>query len=245
MTGAAASSELSTNVIRPLLFKFVSILKPSKSYSVAHANTLKSWILVIIQTYYVDKGRPMSKDSVELLFREVKNVVASCKLRTNPIVRDQLNPGSIHALMIASFFVNAPLRYRLSLMLYILVASCTGLRSSSIVRSKNLSCSAPTTQTQKRTGAVWSDMHIWIRRSSTIQNDVVAFYKPRWSKTSLGRTQSFPILSGPNLGSSPNLFLLLVGDFEGVFEAPLKDILDPSFLNGWTGDRPLRIKKSR
>lgn len=78
---------------------------------------------------------------------------------------------------------------------------------------------------------VWSDLTIWAVRDNEQQNRIIVYYRPRWNK-SKSKNTAFPCLSGPNLTSSANVWLLFCAEHDGVLSHPIKEVLSPTFLQG-------------
>ena len=205
-----------------------------------HARTLRTFSLSILGAYRRIKGRPMPAATRQILLDETKIMAAT--LPDPPLVRAELTPESAIELMIALGSIQRSSRDRHAGITYVAVATATGLRASSLLKTEP----SYERQRDRRSGARYGDLRVWVEKGPEgEENAIRMFYKPRFSKTSLTADTWFPLKDRATFGTSATRLILLSGHVDEVWEYGIEEILNPKYLEGHDGARRVRVRRPR
>jgi hypothetical protein len=115
--------------------------------------------------------------------------------------------------------------YRLAIMIFIALASQTGLRPGSILADGG--------ETAKRMGARYGYFDLYALRNATpgAPNHIIGYYTPKWGKTATTRGKSFPLVSTPHPRCSAQILVLMKLRMDGgMTDEELKNVFDPRFI---------------
>ncbi|EIW69714.1 hypothetical protein TREMEDRAFT_61473 [Tremella mesenterica DSM 1558] len=193
------------------------------------ARTVLHRFYSLCATYDRARGEPMDpgiRRSAELA---VKSIIASANLDRTSSVRAAITPITMQSLVEESCKLEICTDDLLQLLLYTAIATSTGVRPSSVLRS----CSKKVgDQSPQRLGCRWKDFRIWLLKGET-RNTVMAWYKVPHGKTINSARLFFPLRETINIAFSAPWLLLLLLDRRGLLqEYQLDDLLDPRVLNG-------------
>jgi hypothetical protein len=186
-----------------------------------HSNTLEGFRISLCQAVRRSReGQALPKSLQRDMINQCRDLGSKLGIRTKPTKRAELATFSLAAIVTGLTSLDISPRRRLSCYLYLALASNTGLRAGSILRTDKAD-----------SGAVYGDFLIWIVPGSDTVNDVVAYYTPRHGKTERVTATRFPLGSAPQLGMSANMLLLLAAFLDGVIsDLDIKSVLQPRFL---------------
>lgn len=159
--------------------------------------------------------------------KEIEKLANNLQLERHVTPRVELTVETVNHLVEGAFRLNAAYRTRLGVASYIAVASSTGMRSCSMLRRGRPG------RITKRQGARCKHVTFFaVEGGPGCPNDIVAWYKPPYTKTALESGIAYPLHATPTLAMSAPHLLILSACTDGILERPIKDYLDPAYLAG-------------
>jgi len=151
----------------------------------------------------------------------IENLIKEYSLEIFGYDRAQISHGTLNALVTALPMSGLGWDRCMSQLLFQSIACSTGVRPSSLTRSRAISIlDRPSYNNLKLggDGARLRDFHLWYERSSESETpQIFGWFLPRGGKTRQSRGLSYSLAPVPMLGLSPAALILVFAGHQGVF----------------------------